>query len=207
MTTMTNIYQRQAASFRNELRASCAALVGIVQGMLADEHLNDQEIGFLRRWLRDAEAVSLTWPGSLVYAQVEEILSDGHVTEIERAQLTETLRQLLGGRLDEVAEAGYVSELPLDHIQQVDVAGKQFCFTGDFVFGPRRTCEEAIERRGGIVGSVTKKLDYLVVGGLGSLEWKHGSFGTKIEKAVMYREGGCPVRIVHEDVWTASLRG
>ena len=204
---MTNIYQRQAASFRNELRTSCAALVGIVQGLLADEHLNDQEIGFLRKWLRDAESVSLAWPGSLVYAQVEEILSDGHVTEGERAQLTETLRQLLGGRLDEVAEAGDVSELPLDRIQQVEVTGKQFCFTGDFVFGPRRTCEEAIERRGGIVGSVTKKLDYLVVGGLGSLEWKHGSFGTKIEKAVMYREGGCPVRIVHEDVWTASLRG
>lgn len=201
---MTNLYQRQAAAFRNELRTSCAALVGIVQGMLANGHLNDQEIGFLQKWLRDAESVSLVWPGSLVYAQVTEILSDGQVSESERAQLTETLQQLLGGRLDEVAEAGYVSELPLDHVQEVDVTGKVFCFT---CVGPRRTCEEAIERRGGMVGSVTKKLDYLVVGGLGSPEWKHGSFGTKIEKAVTYREGGCPVRIVHEDIWTSCLRG
>lgn len=203
---MTNIYQRQAASFRNELRTSCAALVGIVQGLLADHHLNDQEIVFLRNWLRDAESVSLAWPGNLVFAQVETILQDGQVTQSERDQLTETLRQLLGGRLDEVAEAGYVSELPLDRVQQMDVSGKLFCFTGDFVFGPRRTCEEAIERRGGLVGTVTKKLDYLVVGGLGSQEWKHGSFGTKIEKAVAYRESGCPIKIVHEDIWATCLR-
>ena len=202
---MTNIYARQAASFRNELRTTCAALMGIVQGLLADSRLNDQEIVFLRDWLRGAESVSLTWPGSLIYAQAEEILSDGQVTEAEREQLAETLRQLLGGRLDEIAEAGYVSELPLDRVQQVDVTGKQFCFTGDFVFGPRSTCEEAIERRGGMVGTLTKKLDYLVVGGLGSHEWKHGSFGTKIAKAVLYRDGGCPIKIVHEDVWASSL--
>lgn len=204
---MINIYQRQATAFRNELRASCAALIGIVKGLLADHQLNDQEIVFLRDWLREAEPVSVTWPGNVIHAQVEAILSDGQVTHEERHQLTETLRQLVGGRLDEVAEAGFVSELPLDRLEGVDVPGKMFCFTGDFVFGPRSTCEQAVERRGGAVGGVTKKLDYLIVGGLGSPEWKHGSFGTKIEKAVAYRDSGLALRIVHEDVWASSLRG
>ena len=44
---MINIYQRQAAAFRNELRTSCAALIGLVQGLMADQHLNDDEIKFL----------------------------------------------------------------------------------------------------------------------------------------------------------------
>lgn len=204
---MVNIYQRQAATFRNELRTSCAALIGIVQGLLADHHLNDQEIEFLRDWLRGAEAVSVVWPGNVIYAQVEAILSDGQVTREERDQIGETLRQLVGGRLDEVAEAGFVSELPLDRVEGVVVPGKMFCFTGDFVFGPRSICEQAVERRGGAISGVTKKLDYLIVGGLGSPEWKHGSFGTKIEKAVGYRNSGMPLRIVHEDVWVSSLRG
>lgn len=204
---MLNIYQRQAAAFRSEMRTSCAALVGIVQGLLADETLNDQEIEFLRKWLNSAETVSLTWPGSVIAAQIEAIVADGVITGQERDQLTNTLHQLVGGRLDDVAEAGYVSELPLDRVAGIEVTGRMFCFTGDFVFGQRSNCERAIEQRGGSVGGVTKKLHYLVVGGLGSPEWKHGSFGTKIEKAVQYRQAGAPLLIIHEDVWAASLRG
>ena len=204
---MINIYQSQATAFRNEMRTSCAALVGIVQGLLADNQLNDQEIHFLRTWLKGAETVSLVWPGTVIAAQIESILADGVVTAEERDALVETLQLLVGGRLDDVAEAGFVSELPLDRVEGIEINGKTFCFTGDFVFGPRRLCEQAIERRGGAIGSVTKKLHYLVIGGLGSPEWKHGSFGTKIEKAVEYRQSGIPLLIVHEDVWANGLNG
>lgn len=203
---MINIYQRQAAAFRNELRTSCAALMGIVQGLLADGHLNDQEIRFLREWLKGTEVVASEWPGNVIYSQVEAILADGVISTEERERLSETLRQLIGGRLDELAEAGYVSEMPLNNVDEVDFIGRLFCFTGDFVFGPRNVCVGAVERRGGAVSSsVTKKLHYLVVGGLGSPEWKHGSFGTKIEKAVLYRQSGVPLQIVHEDAWATAL--
>lgn len=204
---MINIYQRQAAAFRNEMRTSCAALVGIVQGIMSDGHLNDAEIRFLRSWLASAETVALTWPGTVIKAQVESILADGFVTDEERNHLAETLHQLVGGKLDEIAEAGYVTELPIDRVEQIEISNKLFCFTGEFVFGPRKLCEQAIEKRGGAISGVNKKLHYLVVGGLGSPEWKHGSFGTKIEKAVQHKEAGAPLFIVHEDTWAASLRG
>jgi NAD-dependent DNA ligase len=204
---MLNIYQRQAATFRNEMRTSCAALVGIAQGLLADGVLNDQEIAFLRDWLANSENISLTWPGSVIFAQVTSILDDGVVTEDERSHLTETLRQLVGGRLDELAEAVHVAELPLDNVQGIDIPGRSFCLTGEFVLGPRKTCEGMIVRRGGVIAAVTKKLDYLIVGGLGSPEWKHGSFGTKVEKAIQHKQAGVPLRIIHEDVWASSLRG
>lgn len=205
---MTNLYTRQAAAFRNEMRQSCAALVGIVQGMLADQELNDREIVFLRDWLSGAENVSLTWPGSLIYAQIKDLLADGLVTTDERAHLQDTLLKLLGGTLDDLAQSTHVSALPLDDAIEIDVPERIFCFTGDFVFGPRATCQEAVARRGGVViNGVTKKLHYLVVGGLGSPEWKHGSFGTKIEKAISYKRDGVPLKIVHEDLWAGSLRG
>jgi NAD-dependent DNA ligase len=204
----SNLYTRQAAAFRNEMRQSCAALVGIVQGILADGELQDREVTFLQSWLRGAESVALTRPGSAIYAQVNDILADGIITTEERAHLTDTLLRLVGGTLDELAESSHVSELPIDAHAEIDVPQRVFCFTGDFVFGPRPICERAVSTRGGIISaSVTKKLHYLVVGGLGSAEWKHGSFGTKIEKAVEYRQSGIPIKIVHEDTWASSLRG
>lgn len=204
---MINIYQRQATAFRNEMRTSCAALIGIVQGIMADGHLNDSEIQFLRSWLADAETVALSWPGTVIKAQVETILEDGSVSEEERAHLALTLNQLIGGKLDEVADAGFVTQLPIDRPEGIEIKEKLFCFTGDFVYGPRRLCEQAIEARGGAISGVNKKLNYLVVGGLGSLEWKHGSFGTKIEKAIQHKEAGVRLMIVHEDTWASSLRG
>jgi len=201
-----NLYQRQAIAFNNEMRRSCGALLGIVQGLLADHHLNDTEIVFLRDWLAQNESINGIWPGSVILAQVRDVLTDGQVTDAERAHLGTILQDLVGGRLDEIAEATHVSGLALDDVEVIDFTERRFCLTGDFAFGPRATCEQAIERRGGVLqSSITKKLDYLVVGGLGSPEWKHGSFGTKIEKAMQYKTGGAPLLVVHEDVWAGSM--
>ena len=128
------------------------------------------------------------------------------VTADERTYLTETLQQLIGGSLEQIAEADHVTELALDRNAMVTIAQSTFCLTGDFVFAPRSQCEAVIEKRGGLISnSVTKKLTYLVVGGLGSKEWKHGSFGTKVEKAMQYKQGGSSILIVHEDQWASAL--
>lgn len=202
---MINIYQRQATAFRNEMRTSCAALIGIVQGIMADRNLNDSEIEFLAGWLNDAETVALSWPGTVIKAQIAEILADGRVSEEERMHLALTLNQLIGGKLDEVAGAGFVTQLPIDRLEGIRIKEKFFCFTGDFVYGPRRLCEQAIEVRGGLLSGVNKKLHYLVVGGLGSPEWKHGVFGTKVEKAIQHKQAGTGLFIIHEDTWASSL--
>lgn len=205
MTNATSMYTRQAAAFRNELKQSCAALVGIVQGILADGELHDREVEFLSAWLKRAENVSMLWPGNVIAAQIGQALSDGHISPEERAHLVDTLQKLVGGVLDDAVALGPINALALDDVSEVEVAGRSFCFTGDFVFGPRSICEAAITRRGGAVSAITKKLNYLVIGGLGSPEWKHGSYGTKIEKAVAYRAAGVPLLIVHEDVWANAL--
>lgn len=200
------IYTRQAAGFRNELRHSCAALVGIVQGIMADGVLHDTEVKFLNEWLDGAGNVASVWPGSAIHAQIRDMLADGEIAADEREHLWITLQKLVGGTLDELAESRHVSELPLDDLSGLEMADRSFCFTGDFVYGPRGVCESAVHRRGGLtVNSVSKKLNYLVVGGLGSPEWKHGSFGTKIEKAINYKRAGVPLMIVHEDIWASSL--
>lgn len=203
---MTNFFTRQAAAYRNDMNRSLGALLGITQGLLSDRHLSDQEIKFLNDWLNANEVIATAWPGDVVHSRVKMALADGVISEAERAHLVDTLQKLIGGTLDELAASTHVTQLAFDDVPCIDFPGALFCLTGDFVFAPRNVCEAAIAKRGGAVSkSVTKKLRYLVVGGLGSTEWKHGSFGTKLEKAIRYKRDGVGILIVHEDRWASSL--
>jgi NAD-dependent DNA ligase len=83
--------------------------------------------------------------------------------------------------LAEVGEAAV--QVMFDSVEKVEFAGSRFCLTGVFN-RPKEEIKAAIEGRGGTVAeNVSKKVRYLVVGSAGSAEWKHGSSGTKIEKA------------------------
>lgn len=174
---MSNFFARQGAAYRNDLNRSLGALLGIAQGLLCDANLCDQEIRFLNDWLAENEAIASSWPGDVLAARMREVLGDGVVTSEERDYLSGTLQQLIGGALDELPSATHVSQLAIDQDAEVKIRGSLFCLTGDFLFAPRNYCEETIVKRGGSVnGTVTKRIHYLVVGGLGSKEWKHGSF-------------------------------
>lgn len=203
---MSNIFARRAAGFKNELNQSFGALIGICTGMLSDQKLTNEEIHFLRSWLDTHSAVAVTWPGTVIYARINSVLADGVITEEERGHLVDTLQQLIGGALEDLADSTHVTQLALDQVAEIAFPGSTFCFTGDFVFAPRGTCIRETEYRGGISKTgVSKKLQYLVVGGLGSPEWKHGSFGTKIEAAMRLKSEGVSLLIVHEDTWAHSL--
>jgi NAD-dependent DNA ligase len=203
---VTNFFARQGAAFHNDLNRSLGALIGIAQGLICDRHLNDDEVAFLDQWLTANESIALCWPGDVIHSRVKSVLEDGVITDTERAYLIETLRQLIGGTLEELGAERHVTELIFDDIPRVAFQGQRFCLTGEFVFAPRTVCAQAIETRGGTVApSVNKKLNYLVVGGLGSPEWKHGSFGGKIERAMELKRDGMPIFIVHEDRWATSL--
>ena len=195
-------FQRQAVTHRNELRQSMGALMGILQGVLADGALNDQEVHFLRSWLAAHDAVRTSWPGTVLFAAIEDALRDGVLTAAERENLA-----LVARRLGEDEDSGSpVAALALDQVSEIELLGRVFCFTGDFYFGSRGKCQELTEQAGGqVVTSVSKKLYAVVVGGLGSSEWAHGSFGTKLQKAMDLKAQGVPLLVVHEDVWASSV--
>ena len=203
---MTNSFAHQSAAYRNDVRSSLGALLGVAQGVLADRHLNDAEIHFLREWLRQSESIATAWPGNVVHARVRSVLEDGVVTEPERRHLTETLQQLIEGTLEELPASTPTADLAFDHPNSIVFPQSRFCLTGEFVYASPDVCAAAIERRGGVISSsITRKLNYLVVGGLGVKEWKQGSQGTKIEKALEYKREGAPILIVQEEQWASSL--
>lgn len=205
---MAESYTRIIAGHRNREAQGFGSLMGICTGLMADRVLNDHEIAFLKRWLQENDDIATTWPGDVIHDRVKAVLADGIVTEDERKHLVETLDKLCGAAgMQMPPSSGAVNQLMFDEPPEITFRGVNFCVTGDFVYGPRNRVEAAITERGGLMlKGVTKKLGYLVVGLRGSGEWKHGSYGTKVEKAVEYKRAGQALYIVNEQRWSAALR-
>jgi NAD-dependent DNA ligase len=98
---------------------------------------------------------------------------------------------------------------PFDNPQPiVEFQKRSFIFTGKFAFGSRKACQAAVTERGGLAPSqksISHEIDYLVVGVEGSKAWKRGSYGNKIESAILLRrEFGSPA-IISEEHWVSHL--
>ena len=189
------------------LRRTCESLIGICAGLVADGELNDREVLYLSTWLADNAAVSNTWPAEVVLARVREVLLDGHVSNDERQYLLDTLNDVVGGSFSDTGSvSGAPTALPLEAGVLVVLANRSLCFTGQFLFGTRSACERAsISRGAACLSTVTKKLDYLVIGEMASRDWKNTTHGTKIENAIEVRKQGGRLRIVSEAQWIMSL--
>lgn len=85
--------------------------------------------------------------------------------------------------------------------------GKSFCFTGALAGLKRTAAEREVRSRGGLsMDSVSVNLDYLVIGEKGSAFWKHGSYGTKIEKGqLLSREHTGRPQLVPESEFMLAL--
>ena len=82
----------------------------------------------------------------------------------------------------------------------LDLEDKTFCLTGDFKTGTKSEIEKMLSAKGAVKkNSVSGKLDFLFVGGLGSEAWKYGNIGGKIAKAQELQEKGKNIQIISED--------
>jgi hypothetical protein len=183
-------------------------LMGFVRGILADGEVSAAEAKSLLDWCETNPLAVAEWPGREIAARLSRIFADGVVTADERADLATLLQAVTGGRPDAPAGTGRSTRLPLnDPLPQLTFENRTFVFTGQFVYGTRNICEAAVIQRGGhCTSSVSKKVDFVVIGELCSRDWLYSSHGTKIQKAVEYRDKrGVPIAIVPEDAWAASL--
>lgn len=193
---------------RRRLDRDLHELLGLVRGVIADGHVSDSEATALARWLDlNAEAAAL-WPASVVGERLRRIFQDGCIDEEERADLKLMLERTVGEEASPLPTMNRATRLPLDDPPpKLAFAGRQYVFTGQFAYGTRRTCEQAVVDLGGkCSSSITKRTHVVVVGTLGSEDWVHSSFGRKIEKAVTYRAAGIPLSIVSEEHWTTHVR-
>jgi NAD-dependent DNA ligase len=175
--------------------------------MAADGHLHDLEIDALRTWLIASLGITENPLLDALHERINEVLADEIVDDEERLELLETLSELCGGKI-EIGELLRSSRLPLcKPAPSVIFVGKEFCFTGTFVFGSRNECAKAVTDLGGQAGSLTKRTNFVVIGEYATDSWATSSYGRKIEKAVKLRSLGCPISIISEPHWRTARDG
>lgn len=181
-------------------------LIGIAKGLVADGVLNESEASFLVQWL-EQNGVTGIWPFDVINTRVQAMLEDGVIDAEERQELFSLLESLVGDKPIAEHIASFATTLPLTKpTPEIIIPDHSFCFTGKFAFGQRKDCEKAVINAGGtILDRVTKKLDYLVIGLMGSEDWAHSTFGRKIQQAIDYNGKGPFIAIIGEDAWAEAL--
>ena len=154
-----------------------------------------------------------TYPFDEVYSLLSSVLADQVVTEDER----NTLKSFFYTFID-TKESYNVNEPDVKALQEqytiggicavspaVTIAGKTFCFTGTSARAKRKEIAAIIEEAGGIYqDTITKAVDYLIVGAEGNPCWAFSCYGRKVEKAIQLRKAGHPIVLVNEhDFWAA----
>ncbi|WP_057638199.1 BRCT domain-containing protein [Stenotrophomonas ginsengisoli] len=131
------------------------------------------------------------------------------IDQNESADLHETLIRFLGGEAFDARGQTASLSISLPVIEPhpvIEHSGALFVVTATFAFGFRSLVHQAIEERGGLIGSSSKKKTrYLVIGELGSRDWINSNAGTKILKAVSLRDEGHPIAIVSEPHWARHV--
>lgn len=194
----------QLGAMRNRMETKAMqSLMGMVTGIVADEHLHDREIALLSTWLAEHREIAEQWPGSAIAAHLRLALADGIITEEERAHLLAVLSELAA--TDFAATGSATAEpmrLPIDDSQPVQWRDAGVVHTGEFMFGTRAQCERLTMALGGMpLDNVTKHTDVLVIGTRVSPHWLHESYGRKIMKAVDLRQRGASISIISEQRW------
>lgn len=183
-------------------------LIGLCRGLIADGEVNQQEVLFLEQWLHANREFRDVYPFDVLFQRVADALEDGVIDPDEERDILAAIHGIAANVAPEhVPEVSTSSTLPLcSPPPPVRFEGRVFLVTGVCVFGRRAEVARAIVERGGhVAGNISKKVQFLVVGDVGSRDWLHSSYGTKIQAAVELRASGTPIAIVSEQHWKAHL--
>lgn len=183
-------------------------LIGVIKGVTADGIVTQAEVEYLLCWMDANRKASTLWPAKVIYPRLVDAIHGGAMSIEKESEILDLLIRAVGGNTaTRDGHESNSSKLPYTGMNTpVTFEGLHFCFTGTFASGSRNWCHgKVVERGGNSVGTISKKLNYLVVGDIGSENWLHSTHGRKIEKAVKYNADGCNIAILSEEYWHAHL--
>ena len=170
----------------SESTLSLQILNGILDGIVCDQKVNQKEIENLNAWLKQNDYLKDVYPYDKVLLEVSKVLEDRILTEEESNYIL--------GIFNEILHPEFNND------ENIDFDGKTFCLTGEFKNATKQEISKKLQDLGGIEKTgVSSKLNYLIVGGVGSEAWKFGKIGGKQAKAQELNEKGANIKIIDED--------
>jgi NAD-dependent DNA ligase len=182
----------------------------LVTGIGADGAIEEGELRHLSDWLDAHAHLRGCWPYDELDSLVMAVLQDGRIDDEEHQALLSFFSDFVALGEHRVIDTPLVQDSMLVFgvcaaCPDVAFPGRLFCFTGRSTSAPRGALAQLVVDLGGSVSkSVTRGLDYLVVGAEGNPCWAFACYGRKVETAIRLRKAGEKLLIVHEnDFWDA----
>ncbi len=167
--------------------------VGLCTAVTDDGILTNDEIDLLYKWM-DYRRQYLVSSELVLF---KNILSGKSVDKYSVEFKSKLLQHLLQSAIrfgPKVIQGIY------DEPETILFDGMEFVLTGGFYHGKKSEIGALILNRRGIVSPrIRKSTDYLVVGSEGSLDYKYGDHGDKIDLAIDSKNTYKPILILHED--------
>ena len=190
-------------------------LHGVLQGIALDGNIRDQEAMGLKGWLDVHAVVRGYWPFCELWEMLKRMLKDFKLDNQERAELLQYCDGFKQTRIenpiihDQIYEKEFMTcysavlqpfTALCERNAVVCFEDRCFCFTGPARSGPRKFLHQIVETLHGIPkNSVSRDLDYLVIGAQSSPAWAYATYGRKIEAAINLNQQGSTITILHED--------
>lgn len=194
--------------YYNTVTADLQKLQGILHGILADGKITKDELDGLRDWMSENEHLSSYYPYDEIYSLVATVLEDDVVSEDEENLLKVFFSQFVNASTEKLNITSETKDCLSKHgicalAPDITIADNLFCFTGKSTKCTRSEIAKLVENNGGKYhDTVTKKLNYLIIGNEGNSCWAFSCYGRKVEKAMEMRRKGANIVIVNEvDFW------
>ncbi len=185
-------------------------LHGIVSGIAADGHINSLEWTYLKKWINKNRELRGSWPFDEIRKLTKKHSSLKRLSNEEKEVMLHYLNDFCGLNNNDslthpLNEPGKAITEITGECPDLIIPDKTLCLTGNSEKFPRQKIVEIISNRGGrYSNTVSKKVDYLVICGKGSVMWKYSCYGRKVEGAIALKNQGHPILIVPEsDLWKA----
>lgn len=195
----------RSTEFYDQTTADLQRLHAILGGIVSDGHITEEELLGLSSWLQEHEHLKTCWPYDEVDSLILRVMRDKIIDEQEHALLKSFFSEFVAVLDDRTIVSPLVKEaetiLGLCAVcPEIDFDGKNFCFTGASSRYTRASLTDVVQKLGGKVSnSVSKGIQYLVIGADGNPCWAYACYGRKVEKAVQLRKSGVRLLIVHEN--------
>lgn len=166
---------------------SLQLLQGILIGITSDNVLNENEIISLNSWLKNNTHLKGNYPFDRVFDVVSNALEDGILEKSELDEMLCLFNQFINP-----------SETFCEKCDSININGKNICLTGEFENISRSDLEIKLKNQGAQIKGVSKNIDYLVIGSLGSERYANGNYGSKTKKAIEMNDKGANIIIMNE---------
>lgn len=185
--------------YYNQITADIQRLHTLLAGIAADAVISPAELIGLSEWLDEHDHLKNEYPYSEVKNKITKVLADKKIDSAEHESMMKLFSEFVSMYDDKTITNPTINDNNLCDTNPVINFGGLFCFTGKSSRYSRPEFKKVIIELGGqFTDDVTTRIDYLVIGDKGQPQWKFGSYGDKIDKAIKLRKNGHSLLIIHE---------